>query len=108
TTAIIVPMIGATGPIGAITLVSEHSSRKLSQADVALAERLARRAGTAVENARLYTERSRIAHTLQQALLPESLPEIPGAEIQARYCAAGELNEVGGDFYDVLEYGAES
>jgi len=107
TAVIIVPMIGAAGPIGAITLVSSGSSHKLSRADLALAERLARRAGTAVENAHLYTERSRIAHTLQQALLPEALPEIPGAEIQARYCAAGELNEVGGDFYDVLYYGAE-
>jgi serine phosphatase RsbU (regulator of sigma subunit) len=107
TAVIIVPMIGAAGPIGAITLVSSGPSHKLSRADLGLAERLARRAGTAVENARLYTERSRIAHTLQQALLPESLPQVPGAEIQARYCAAGEVNEVGGDFYDVLDYGAE-
>ncbi|HEY3971061.1 MAG TPA: GAF domain-containing SpoIIE family protein phosphatase, partial [Solirubrobacteraceae bacterium] len=104
---IIVPMIGATGPIGAITLVSAESMRRLSPADLALAERLGRRAGTAVENARLYTERSRIAQTLQQALLPESLPEIPGLEVQARYCAAGELNEVGGDFYDVFDYGTD-
>ncbi len=49
-----------------------------------------------------------IAHTLQRALLPESLPEVPHAEIEARYCAAGELNEVGGDFYDVFEHGADS
>jgi PAS domain S-box-containing protein len=107
TAVIIVPMIGATKSIGAITLVSSESTRKLSSADLALAERLGRRAGTAVENARLYTERSRIAHTLQQALLPESLPEIPGVEIEARYCAAGELNEVGGDFYDVFEHGPD-
>jgi PAS domain S-box-containing protein len=107
TAVIIVPMIGATGAIGAITLVSAESMRRLSPADLALAERLGRRAGTAVENARLYTERSRIAQTLQQALLPESLPEIPGLEVQARYCAAGELNEVGGDFYDVFDYGPD-
>jgi PAS domain S-box-containing protein len=107
TAVIIVPMIGATGPIGAITLVSAESMRRLSAADLGLAVRLGRRAGTAVENARLYTERSRIAHTLQQALLPESLPRIPGAEVRARYCAAGELNEVGGDFYDVFEYGPD-
>jgi PAS domain S-box-containing protein len=104
TAVIIVPMIGATGPIGAITLVSAESMRRLSAADLGLAVRLGRRAGTAVENARLYTERSRIAHTLQQALLPESLPEIRGAEVRARYCAAGELNDVGGDFYDVFDY----
>jgi PAS domain S-box-containing protein len=105
---IIAPMIGAQGPIGAITLVSSESIRRFSPADLALAERLGRRAGTAVENARLYTERTRIAHTLQQALLPESLPRIPSAEIEALYRAVGELNEVGGDFYDVFEYGADT
>ncbi|HTA14342.1 MAG TPA: SpoIIE family protein phosphatase [Solirubrobacteraceae bacterium] len=107
TAVVIVPMIGATGAIGAITLVSSQSSRRLTPADLALAERLGRRAGTAVENARLYTERARIAQTLQQALLPESLPQIPGAEVRARYCAAGELNEVGGDFYDVFAHGSD-
>jgi PAS domain S-box-containing protein len=104
---IIVPMIGATGALGAITLVSSESMRRLTAADLGVAERLGRRAGTAVENARLYTERTHIAKTLQRALLPESLPEVPHAEIEARYCAAGELNEVGGDFYDVFEHGAE-
>jgi PAS domain S-box-containing protein len=107
TAVIIVPMAGATRTIGAITLVSSESTRRLTPADLALAVRLGRRAGTAVENARLYTERTRIAHTLQQALLPESLPAIPGAEVRALYRAVGELNEVGGDFYDVFEQGTE-
>jgi PAS domain S-box-containing protein len=101
---IIVPMIGAARTIGTITLVSsDESPRRLSSADLALGERLARRAGTAVERARLYTERSRIAHILERSLLPKSLPEIPGVEIRARYSPAGEVNEVGGDFYDVFE-----
>jgi PAS domain S-box-containing protein len=104
TAVIIVPMAGATEAIGAITLVSSGAGRRLTDADLALVERLGRRAGTAVENARLYTERTRIAHTLQRALLPESLPEVPGVEMQALYSPAGELNEVGGDFYDVFEY----
>lgn len=103
TAVIIVPMIGADRITGAITLVSSGQDRRLSAEDLPLAERLARRAGTAVENARLYTERSRIAHTLQQALLPDSLPAVPGAQVRARYRAAGELNEVGGDFYDAFQ-----
>jgi serine phosphatase RsbU (regulator of sigma subunit) len=103
TAVIVVPMIGSTGAIGAITLVSSESLRRLTDADLALAERLGRRAGTAVENARLYTERTRIANTLQRALLPELLPEIPGVEISALYAPAGALNEVGGDFYDAFE-----
>jgi PAS domain S-box-containing protein len=104
---IIVPMVGATKTIGAITLVSAESERRLAHSDLALAVRLGRRAGAAVENARLYTERTQIAQTLQEALLPESLPEIPGTEARALYSAAGELNEVGGDFYDVFPYGAD-
>lgn len=104
TAAIIVPMIGANETVGTITLASSESMRRLSLADMALAERLARRSGTAVERARLYTERSRIASILERSLLPESLPRIPGAEIRARYSPAGETNEVGGDFYDVFAY----
>jgi serine phosphatase RsbU (regulator of sigma subunit) len=69
---------------------------------VELAEEIARRAGLAVENARLYTERARIAHTLQAELLPARLPPIANAQVAVRYRAAGELNEVGGDFYDVF------
>ncbi|HEY3944545.1 MAG TPA: SpoIIE family protein phosphatase [Solirubrobacteraceae bacterium] len=108
TAVIIVPMGGATGAIGAITLVSSSGGRRLTDADLGVLERLGRRSGTAVENARLYTERTRIAHTLQRALLPESLPEMPGVELQALYSPAGELNEVGGDFYDVFQYDADS
>jgi PAS domain S-box-containing protein len=104
TAVIIVPIAGAARTIGAITLVSAESIRRLSSADLALAERLGRRAGTAVESARLYTERTRIAHTLQRALLPDSLPEIPGVELAARYSPAGQLNDVGGDFYDAFDY----
>jgi PAS domain S-box-containing protein len=102
---IIVPLAAPARTLGAITLISSDSQRRLTDADLALAERLGRRAGTAVESARLYTERTRIAKVLQSALLPESLPEIPGVEIEALYRAAGELNDVGGDFYDVLPYG---
>jgi serine phosphatase RsbU (regulator of sigma subunit) len=72
------------------------------EADLRLAEQLGRQAGVAIDNARLYTERLRIAHTLQARLLPDHLPVVPGARQAARYRAAGELNEVGGDFYDVF------
>jgi sigma-B regulation protein RsbU (phosphoserine phosphatase) len=46
---------------------------------------------------------ARLAHTLQQSLLPPHLPSIPGVEIAAHYEAAGEGFDVGGDFYDVFE-----
>jgi PAS domain S-box-containing protein len=100
--AIIVPLAAPARTIGALTLVSSQSTRRLTRADLGLAVRLGRRAGTAVESARLYTERTRIARTLESALLPEALPQIPGVELAALYRAAGELNDAGGDFYDVF------
>ncbi|MGZ8647933.1 MAG: SpoIIE family protein phosphatase [Solirubrobacteraceae bacterium] len=72
---------------------------------LALFEDLGRRAALALDNARLYEERDQVARTLQRSLLPSALPEIPGVEIAARYVAAGEGNEVGGDFYDCFASG---
>ncbi|HKP89560.1 MAG TPA: GAF domain-containing SpoIIE family protein phosphatase [Thermoleophilaceae bacterium] len=92
---------------GALMFVSAESGRRFTAEDVALVEELARRAGTAVDNARLYTEGARIAHTLQVELLPTDLPEIPFLEVAVRYRAAGELNEVGGDFYDIFPSSAD-
>ena len=60
----------------------------------------------AIDNSRLYRQRSRIASTLQRSLLPPDLPDIPGVELAARYFPAGEGLEVGGDFYDAFQTGA--
>ena len=101
--SIIIAALRARGRVlGTLTLANAESGRLFDEDDVRLAEELAHRAATAIDNARLYTERTRIAHTLQSRLLPERLPDIPGALVAARYRAAGELNEVGGDFYDVF------
>ena len=45
----------------------------------------------------------RIAETLQQALLPERLPQLVGMGLAARYVPAEEGSAAGGDWYDVLE-----
>src|SRR5919201_6500931 len=90
--------------LGAIALAS-FSERKFGQRDIQLIEELARRAAVAVDNARLYSERSYIASRLQHSLLPPHLPEVPGVEIAARFRPAGEANEVGGDFYDIYRTG---
>lgn len=41
-----------------------------------------------------------LAATLQQSLMPPSLPDIPGIELGASYRPAGTGEDVGGDFYD--------
>jgi len=100
---IIVPMTAASGrPIGVISFINAESGRVFTETELELCEELGRRAGIAVENARLYTERSIIAHTLQRALLPPALPAMPGYSLSALYRPAGEENWVGGDFYDAF------
>ncbi|CAN5615472.1 hypothetical protein BH20ACT2_BH20ACT2_20190 [soil metagenome] len=44
-----------------------------------------------------------LARTLQQSLLPPSLPDVPGIEVAARYSPAESGVEVVGDFYDVFQ-----
>jgi len=103
TSHMVVPLMARGRTFGAATFVSGPSGRRYGPVDLELAEDLARRAALAADNARLYREQAHIAQTLQQSLLPPSLPVIPGLEVAARYRAAGEGNEVGGDFYDVFE-----
>ncbi|HUI49605.1 MAG TPA: SpoIIE family protein phosphatase, partial [Acidimicrobiia bacterium] len=105
TSYICVPLTARGRNLGALTLVSAGSDRRFGASDLALAEELARRAGLALDNARLFAERDHVARALQSSLLPPSLPSIPGVQLAARYRAAGEGNEVGGDFYDVFQVG---
>jgi PAS domain S-box-containing protein len=62
-----VPMWGRDRVLGALTFVTSESERRYTEADLALAEELARRAAVAVENALLYRqieERARAARVL--------------------------------------------
>jgi serine phosphatase RsbU (regulator of sigma subunit) len=105
--ALVVPMKTRGRTIGAISMVAAESGRRFGREDVEFAGQIADRAALAVENARLYTERSHIAETLQQSLIPDSLPTIGGWEVTALYRASGAENEVGGDFYDLWPVGEE-
>jgi len=99
----LVPMAVGGRAIGVVTLVSAESGRAFDANDLAFAGDLARRAATAVENARLYTERAQTAHTLQESLLPAQLPSIAGWQLASSYAAGDSTAEVGGDFFDVVE-----
>src|SRR4051812_6624043 len=68
---------------------------------LAVFEELGRRAALTLDNARLYGERSRVARSLQQSLLPPTLVRVPGVELAARYISAAD-GLVGGDFYDAF------
>jgi serine phosphatase RsbU (regulator of sigma subunit) len=98
-----VARVGAAEPRYEIP-VGDAGAIKLAL-DGPTAQELALRVGNAVENARLFRTRAAIAHTLQRSLLPPELLQIPGCETGALYRAAGEGNEVGGDFYDLFPTG---
>jgi hypothetical protein len=57
------------------------------------------------ENERLYGEQRGIAQTLQHALLPDQLPQVPGVQTEARYRAGESGVDIGGDWYDVIDLG---
>lgn len=102
TSVITVPLISKRGIVGAMQFVSAESGREYDESDVALAEAAAGRVAESIDNAWLVEQQRDIALTLQAALLPASIPEIPGASLAVRYWAAGAVTEVGGDFYDVF------
>jgi PAS domain S-box-containing protein len=98
-----VPLIARGRLLGAMSFVSGGSGRRFDEHDLNLAIDLARRAANAIDNARLFEDRNRVAETLETSLRPPSLPEIPGIDAGARYRPAGTGNEVAGDFYDVFQ-----
>ena len=99
------PLLVRGRSLGALTLVHAESGQRFDEADLAFAEQLAANAAVALDNARLYEEQRRIAHTLQAALLPAALPDVPGLRLAARYRPHDRRTagiHVGGDLYDVV------
>ncbi|MFI9599201.1 SpoIIE family protein phosphatase [Streptomyces sp. NPDC052043] len=98
---VVLPLVARNRVIGMLTLgkpTDEHFRQEILE----LAEDLSRRAALALDNARLYSERTAISQSLQRSLLPPGLPDVAGVEVEVIYRAAGEGNEVGGDFYDLF------
>jgi len=100
--AIVVPLVARRRTLGALSLLRMEGSQAYDQDDLVLAEELGRRAALAVDNARLFESTREFARTLQESLLPRTLPKIPGVRLTARYLAAEQGQEVGGDFYDAF------
>jgi PAS domain S-box-containing protein len=66
--AIVVPLLARGRPLGGLTLVYADSGRRYGEAEVLLAEELARRAAQAMDNARLYEEATRAVQTRDDLL----------------------------------------
>jgi anti-sigma regulatory factor (Ser/Thr protein kinase)/putative methionine-R-sulfoxide reductase with GAF domain len=98
-----VPLIVEGNLIG-VMHVGSLTPRTFGQSDLAVLQLAAARAAPAIERARLFAaleHEHNVSMVLQRSLLPKRLIDVPGAGVAARYLPARE--EVGGDWYDMIE-----
>ncbi|MFE0427508.1 SpoIIE family protein phosphatase, partial [Streptomyces sp. NPDC058953] len=98
------PLIASGRPIGTCVLgyAREH---RFSQHERAVLTSLGGLVAQALERARLYDVKHRLAQGLQSALMPHSLPVLDGLRTAARYLPGTHGMDIGGDFYDLIPLG---
>ncbi|MDX2813148.1 SpoIIE family protein phosphatase [Streptomyces sp. PA03-5A] len=99
--AAIAPIRGLRDVLGALTLGRSERPDGFTAGDLPLLEDVTRRAGLALDNARLYQRQRKVSETMQRHLLPQ-MPTIPGLQMTARYVPAPQASQVGGDWYDAF------
>ncbi len=100
--AAVAPLVARGTTLGAISFLHASTDMRYDAIDLQLLGELADRAALALDNARLYEERDRIAQNLQRGLRPPEPPFVEGLDIAVVFDAFGEGMEIGGDLYDVL------
>jgi len=98
---------------GILSLGRKKSGKLFTPEDLDLLKTMLNQSAIALENAHLFSENLqkgrmeeelKIAHDIQMGMLPEAPPRIENLAIVARTIPA---REVGGDFYDFVEFNAE-
>ncbi|MFE2811480.1 SpoIIE family protein phosphatase [Streptomyces nigra] len=105
TSAAYMPLIAQARPIGAIGLLySDRAGFSAEDRNVLVA--LGSSIAQSLQRAMLYEQEKDLATGLQQAMLPRTIPSVPGAEVAVRYRAAGAAGslgrDIGGDWYDLI------
>ncbi|MCL6738222.1 SpoIIE family protein phosphatase [Streptomyces neyagawaensis] len=105
TSAAYLPLIVQARPIGAMGLLyNDRRGFTREERDVLVA--LGSSIAQSLQRAMFYEGEKDLAEGLQQAMLPRSIPSVPGADIAVRYRAAsfgGSLGrDIGGDWYDLV------
>jgi serine phosphatase RsbU (regulator of sigma subunit) len=99
--AALIPVVGQGELLATMTLISLHPSRPVGGEITETALSVAGQAALAIVNARLYGHQKAFADTMQRALLPHDVPDVPGFAVGAVYESAARV-EVGGDVYDYV------
>ncbi|MFP5336706.1 MAG: SpoIIE family protein phosphatase [Actinomycetes bacterium] len=104
-TCMSVPVPGRRDVLGLLVVGCPDDG--LGEEDLALVGEVARRVGLSLENARLYAREHQLAETLQRSMLPEQAG-VPGLDLWSYYAPNVDHAQVGGDWYDVLQLGADA
>ncbi|MEX5719781.1 SpoIIE family protein phosphatase [Geodermatophilus maliterrae] len=99
--SVIVPLVARGHVIGALGLANGADRGPHAPAEVDTAGEIGRRAGLALQSARLFEQQRDLADALQHSMLTAP-PRPKGCEIVVRYLPASEGVEIGGDWYDAF------
>jgi serine phosphatase RsbU (regulator of sigma subunit)/anti-sigma regulatory factor (Ser/Thr protein kinase) len=105
TSAAYLPLIVQARPIGAMGLLySDRHGFTPEERNILVA--LGSSIAQSLQRAMFYEQEKDIAQGLQQAMLPRTIPSVPGADVAVRYRAAtiggSHGRDIGGDWYDLI------
>ena len=98
----------ANGEVIGVMTFLDGPGRAFEADDVSLATEVASRTGVALSNATRFQREHVVAEILQRAVLPDSLPQIEGLQLDAEYRPGVAGSYAGGDWYDVFELGPDT
>ena len=98
--SITVPLRARGELIAVLTVVRLVGAPPYDTEDLVLVEAIADRAALALDNALVHAQQRAVSLHLQQALLPQALPQPHHLQVASRYRPAGRSQLVGGDWYD--------
>lgn len=99
---VVVPMLLAGVPIGAIGLHHPGTAPAMGARERAALLTVAGQCAQALDRARLHQVEHEIADTLQRSLLPGELPTLDGLDAAVRYLPGTSDTQAGGDWYGLL------
>ena len=99
---VVLPMRSRGRTLGVLAVASDRPNA-YTEEDVRVLVEIGRRAATALQNAELFFHHEQSSKTLQEALLPATLPKVPGICFDAIYAPGDDRALIGGDWYDAFE-----
>ncbi len=111
TVELAIPLIASNKSVGAMWIGRPRSEGHYEDETITILQTMAQHAAAAIENVKLYSELSEkeryeremaLARQIQAGMLPVSVPEIEGFEVQG---VCRPAFEVGGDYFDYVSAG---